>query len=130
VVSNIIAEGLYRLNRVEESEKVLRSAMNDQNTIIDGDSFSQAIQADDYLFSNQYLQCKSPNEIEKLGLMTNALILSMIAKGTLELSAVEPFLKQYPRFAPAWKCVLYSFLKKGQYEEVKALVKSYPQKIK
>jgi hypothetical protein len=132
-VSNLIAEGLYQLNRFEESEKVLRSALNDQNGIIEGDgstSYSQAILSDNYLFSSQYLQCKSLNEVEKLAITNNVILLSMISKGIVDLPAIEPILKQYPRFSPAWKCVLHSFLRKGQFEEITTLVKSYAQKVK
>ncbi|MFX9093342.1 hypothetical protein ABTN25_19370, partial [Acinetobacter baumannii] len=70
--------------------------------------FSQHFLSDHYVFSSQYLNCKAPGELEKLALMSNALTMTLILKETVDGATVEQLLKQYPRLAPVWKCILFS----------------------
>lgn len=125
---------MYYLNRFEECDKVLRAAIQEQSISIEADatltSYSQHILADNYLLSSQYLQCKSPSELEKIGLMSNALTMSLIMKENLDATVVEQLLKQYPRLTPVWKCLVFSHLKRRNTEDLKVLVKSYVQKTK
>jgi hypothetical protein len=133
IVANYIAEAFYCLGRLDECEKVLSSAMVDLNAVtteeLDSNNSAAAI-SDGYVYSSSYLQCQQAKNIERCVTLTNLSIAGTVHRGSCDVGLLEQIIKQFPRLAPAWKCLLYSNLKKGNLEEVKNIVKLYTQNVR